>query len=280
MKDFYVILPSGPIANHYIVSWENPIEINQHWKVALTEITFNVALKSINSAFGIRSTIMERSTKIFPLEVYFIPGSVSLWYDGVGAHMVWSAPNLEIRDNKLFISCDYEFDITFSDLKGAKSCGFASTETISGSKRQIISKNNVTYTHTSYLYKYSPYKITFKYYSVPFTREYEISCNREILCFSQKEMARAIKSEIGIFFDLEYNAAIDRMKMTIAKDVVSIEFLHGLNIVLGFDTTYIQGLHTYVGDFSPQILQGLNNMHIYIPEYVSQYRLVKYEFSY
>ena len=60
--EFYMILPSNGCkdthpeneANKFTTSWEQPIEMNQGWKVALTEANFSYTMTSINTSFGIR----------------------------------------------------------------------------------------------------------------------------------------------------------------------------------------------------------------------------------
>ena len=60
--DFYMILPSNGCkdthpeneANMYTISWEQPILLDERWKVALTEANFSYTMTSINTNFGIR----------------------------------------------------------------------------------------------------------------------------------------------------------------------------------------------------------------------------------
>ena len=70
-KDFYMILPSNGCkhthpeneANKFTISWEQPISLDDKWKVALTEANFSYTMTSINTSFGIRYDWWKTSKK-------------------------------------------------------------------------------------------------------------------------------------------------------------------------------------------------------------------------
>ena len=77
MNEFYIIAPSNACtdiypenrANNYTIAWENPIELDGNWLVALTETNVNFTKTSVNSDFGILYTSMTIDSYQYQAEI-------------------------------------------------------------------------------------------------------------------------------------------------------------------------------------------------------------------
>ena len=135
MDDFYVILPSNAcsdthpenVANKYIISWENPINLTGQWKVALTEANFNYINSSVSTEFAIDYDVVHFDV---------IQGSSNLGIrgDSIGfaddqksvQHPLgtWNPTEIFDDDHYIYMISKHNFEITFPDMDKAKFCGF------------------------------------------------------------------------------------------------------------------------------------------------------------
>ena len=122
--DFYMVLPSNASpelhpdnnAGDFRVTWENPININpaEHWRVALTEVTYAYAPITISPNYNIRYKKQEIEKKIYSFHLTY-----NILNQSISVTPIRQETNQQVtvsltHDKYLFIQCDLPFDFKFT----------------------------------------------------------------------------------------------------------------------------------------------------------------------
>ena len=286
--DLYIVLPSNACtdihpnnnASKYIISWENPIEFNpsavQQWKVALMEINFNYIQKSLNANFGFQYTKMAVNTytdefslgfqDLYAIYIHFktFPTPLHPPYDN------FEQLQITIIDNKLSFQSKHEFSITFTNANDANVCGFTKTD----QNKAVFNDKLYTLTSTHEILYQSPEDLRIvdhifaNYTSHPWPETFKHYFSDEKLWNSVQAMMRNMITELKHIFDaMKYDEKTQLITLSMKPDIVSVKFLNGFNMILGFEQMKLkndtQGKARFTGKYTPYLKGGINNMYIY-----------------
>ena len=281
MNDFYIIAPSNACmdifpqsrANNYTITWENPIELDEQWCVALTEANFNFTNASVNSDFGIAYTYLWRLEFRREVELQ-LDGELNIrvlsWFkDPNEPFDLFNETSFSVNHlGKVIINASHKFEIEFEDANVAKMLGFTEKITSSGGDDQTL------FTITSPLPMKAPKKlksvrgIYLKYFSEQLNGTNEKRFSGEQHWSSVDDMIGAMRVYFSdIFKSLQCDDDGKKVVSFALKDnVVDLKFLNGFNFVLGFDKVCIKK-HTNADIFTAlypaQLERGLSNIYVY-----------------
>ena len=279
--DFYMILPSNGCkdihpdneANKFITSWEQPISLDSRWKVALTEANFSYTMTSINTSFGIRYE------KFVTTEIAFqgrIEGNVGKRVVNADfKELPFPAPQLSnlapfkvpkvgfVEDsNDVFIEADYPFEIKIltenmqSHRHGAKPYIYRVITNLASLYDLPVEPGADMTFSVDMLLKYTTHP-----YKVPV----EVFAKEDVFWSNEKKMAEGMLERFG---DVFRNVSVVDKKLRVVPQakLASIEFLNGLNIVLGFSKQWydITKSPTMLNaENEPFLRHGINTMYVY-----------------
>ena len=296
MSDFYIVLPSNSnpnthpqnTANKYTVSWEVPVVLKDltKWKVALTDMSYNHSTWSIRPGHAIQLKHSYLGVKTFQLQVYIIyeMGSANYGFEEVSNDVpIIDFETLRMTRRIKFVSSKF-FVLKVDKKSDAVTLGF------DGVKLQLesvkVNDNRYELAATTPLAEKSgsasitvAFDTTFEYIEVKehvFKDSFAYSNVRQFL----KAMQPIFKNIVGDLTMSESNViqiTVDqipprRKVYGFEKNrMITLQFLNGFHHVLGFkdNSTYMIQLgdtvttKTIVGDFQPELYQGITHMYIY-----------------
>ncbi len=286
MDDFYIVLPSNACpdihpqnsASKYIVSWQNPIELDHKWKVALTELNFNYTLTTVNRDYGLKIFKTHDDGAIGDCELKLTKHKVtinkwrSLEFINCSQYCKFVGKNdlnTFLVRKFLYFTSKYKFYIRFGDLQAAKTCGFP---THKGRNDGIFNKISKRYEVVSPK-KTLPFpkgvSVHLANFYVNFTStrkiEDEFLFRRELTWDTSEAMVSDVSKELkNMVKKITYDSA-ERIRLDFDENVYAMEFLNGFNLVMGYEKRYyeISSPTTLTAEHAPQLRRGINNMYIY-----------------
>ena len=258
-------------ANDFRVSWQTPRELAGRWKVALTQVQYN----NIHSAgiifkkhCPVTASFMSKLT-ISGSTIGFLveqppPGNVSL-------------PVVRTVDNHLRITSEQckKFSITFDSLAEARRCGFTQVThkttngTLEAFNRPPASPAPVLV--PAPLPPPPPINIKFELTFKPLIDEPQNYFDEELVNPTQPQEFCA--KLLSLFTDLLTNVTYDdvnrRYTLTVARDVLSLKFVNGFNLALGFNRVeYFFGTtqlvnRSIVADYMPIMFNGIPSLKFF-----------------
>ena len=293
MDDFYTILPSNSNEtifpsnkpNRYHVTWDNkPIKLCdiEHWKVALTELTYNHTSWSTRADFGVTlrnkcythilvkiqrlainlstgeyAYTPEKHTEHEHVEYHPLP-QVKLDSEGHLVFMHKFRCHVENNDRMK----EYNFIQTWHEKEkcwtARTSKPFEMTEAEKKDKMIIIMNFSLKLRSSKYIANETYYLregLLFENIDqlVKLLSPFFSSCNLRIATDKNKQlkiMRKEAEVERGIFTEWKY--------------VSEIYFLNGFHYILGFARPLLHlGKGWVVADFLPELYKAINHLHVY-----------------
>ena len=286
-QDFYVVLPSNSCpelypenaANNYTVSWENPLPIKDNlnnWNVALTEMSFNNVIQTVNTKQGLQAVAK------LPLKGTF---SCHLKFDKDGKKIInmtlldhgqqdyfdfnkkenWNVELLD--DGKLSFTMRYEYCSYWKILTpGATSLAIG----LSGSTERINNNSPFVAPHPtkSESLKNGNISLTIQIYStktklIKYERYFPVST----------DFANVVDF-LGYFIEIFKKHFLStvrfnedkRVVIMLHKKIVSCKMINGLNFLLGFEqTTFVPSVdkNEFMAQHKVQLHRAINNIYVY-----------------
>ena len=287
--DFYIILPSNAnpdthpdnTPNKYIVSWENPISIqdSQQWRVALTEMTFNFSPKTVTESSGIEYVTREGDVWKQTVQLKSEPNQdpyivFTKFSEGEYQYLENSVPQVKlIKHNFLEFTSNFPFSIKFFKPMDSIQCGFSTNynESTTDSKPyKLVSQKPVR--ELEYVLKDGKYvlpdnlkginvSIELTQISIPFQKISKTFFPEATRWDTVVELLQGMQKQFSHIFD-EIKLHDGKIMLVKKKEVQSIQFLNGFNFVLGFTQTHLTN-KTEIANMPPQLNRGINNMYVY-----------------
>jgi len=295
--EHYIVLPSNACAtthpnntaSNYIVSWETPIELDDPslWKVALTEITFNHTISTINPNYGLRYGLYEYDTLDFYIDlkknsyVYEREKTFSneARYPRQSNGSVWPPFHIDYMEDsgKLRFSSVSPFEVTELSTKTKEALGIKNNIIVtyemledglesrwcffSDDPVELTDDGNLKVDRLFNLDIYITYRSKQQY-----LRERQIFF-RETQYFSTvDELIYYImdgSNMYHIFETLNYTPINHRCNLKLRPRIEYIRFLNGFNFVLGFANTKFVKNTDYKASYPPLLTLALRCMYVY-----------------
>lgn len=303
ISDFYMILPSNACphafphnnASKYTVTWERPnILTGGGWKVALVEANMPYTKWTVASEMGIKYDLAERLTfPKFDMTLHFkvknFVDDVKIFevvklkdtYSGIDKYDLGFVvpdfylifhPNDKIPHRfQLVVHAKLKFTLTFHNKDTAKVVGFNQIENISKEHTdghwRVVSEELVNPSKwanaldVTFSIEYAPQIKMDHIWNVLY--EYKRINTNDDLC-------KAVGTWLNYCFVGVSMNPDDLMVLKVKPGIIRLQFLAGLNTLLGFSHVYYSfGIddddrtRTITADFSPSLNKGIPALYIY-----------------
>ena len=272
--EFYMILPSNGCkdthpeneANKYFISWEQPIELNAAgWKVALTEANFSYTMSSINTSFGIRYDWWKTTRKQYKGKIVCDESlkNVEFRFDGKlpddppadsnGQLKPFTIPKIWYDGYQLLV-IEASMNFTFLDMGSGeiRNCNgfdpyrvYIDAEKFKGGESDIVIE-----------FMTFPYRVT-----------NEIFAKEDVFWSDKKQMGEGVSKIFSdVFADAHVDEETKKLNVKLQKNIASVEFISGLNIVLGFAKRRYDDFSNstnIIAENEPFLRHGINAMYVY-----------------
>ena len=281
--DFYMILPSNGCkdthpdneANTYTISWEQPILLDERWKVALTEANFSYTMTSINTNFGIRyekfitarkqyrGRLIGNNTKRHA-EVEFpqLPDDSPADPTGLQPFIVPQIKYYEFMYDLVMESTSpFRIHILGLNLEYSTNTDAAPYTLMMNTKEFGIEDQPIT----DLVYNL---EVVLEYTSLPYKITEEIYSQQDVFWHDTDEMVGGLLTIFGTVFRKLEVLEGGKLSILCQEGMASLDFLNGLNIVLGFQRRKYSVDSGYRGtplhaESVPYLRHGINNIYVY-----------------
>lgn len=288
-------------ANNFQVSWQTAKELTGRWKVALTEVRYNNIHSIANSRFGVSCEKLSQVTSTFMAKLTVTNNTLDILVKQPPPAVVSLPVVRKTSDDHVMINSEIckQFTISFDSLSEAQRCGFT-TQIVRTENGMLVAENRIK---TSYASANDggmtdmtpppppeneegmtditppssspppplPFNIKFVYEFEPTADVFEQYFDDEnlIIPTHPSDFCNAMTTLFGLIFTkAEYDDVNHLFTLTVAPDVLSINFENGFNLALGFkNQSYVCTdlvKRTLTADYMPILDNGIPSLKFFM----------------
>jgi len=278
MNDFFVILPSNAcpaihpdnVANNFHITFKDTInmDLNDNWKVALTELDFNNVYNTVNTCHGVVVTYHKTIGHEHNLSI--VRKNTNLTYEMKHADLpIQALFSLDLRivhGKYLLFESDTPFLLRIPTQEVVKTLGFSSNRV------ECYSVNsNLKYSYQTSIpmseeeFNIDEIDVIFMTFHYPGSVVETILVKEQMAFDTNRQLYQFVKDMLYDRVGEITMIGEDRLHIRTTVHVDKIEFLNGLNLILGFPyTNYHVRLNKEIsGQNKMQLNNGIDNMFIY-----------------